>query len=69
MSWNGCPSYVCNIISSKLRERKKNTDGHCSDSEDNDTRKIWFPVPYVGPIEEKFAKNVFQNFKNVPRKN
>ena len=28
-----------------------------SDSEDDDTPKIWFRVPYVGPIGEKFAKN------------
>ena len=28
MSWNGYPSYVCNVILRKLRERKKNTNGH-----------------------------------------
>ena len=28
-----------------------------SDSEDDDTPKIWFWVPYVGPTGEKFAKN------------
>ena len=55
MSWNGYPSYVCNVILRKLRERKKNTNRHCSDSEDDDTPKIWFRVPYIGPIGEKFA--------------
>ena len=35
MSWNGYPSYVCNVILRKLRERKKNTNGHCSNSEDD----------------------------------
>ena len=65
MSWNGHPSYVCNAILRKLRERTKNTNGHCSDSEDDDTTKIWFRVPYIGPIGEKFDKNVFRNFENV----
>ena len=71
MSWNGYPSYVCNVILRKVKERKKNTNGHCSDSEDDDTLKIWFRVPYIGPIGEKFAKkeNEFRNFENVPRKN
>ena len=59
MSWNGYPSYVCNIILRKLRERKKNTNGHCSNSEDYDTPKIWFRVPYIGPIGEKFAKKMY----------
>ena len=54
MSWNGYPSDVRNVILRKLRERKKNTNRHCSDSEDDDTPKIWFRVPYIGPIGEKF---------------
>ena len=72
VSWNGYPSYVCNVILRKLRERKKNTNGHCSDSEDDDTPKIWFRVLYIGPLvllERDLSKNVFQNFKNVPRNN
>ena len=51
MSWNGYPSYVCNVILRKLRERKKNTNRHCSNSEDDDTPKIWFRVPYIGLID------------------
>ena len=45
MSWNGYPGYVCNVMLRKLRERKKITNGHCSDSENDDTPKIWFRVP------------------------
>ena len=59
MSWNGYPSYVCNVILRKLREQKKNTNRHCSNSEDDDTPKIWFRVPYIGPIGEKFAKKMY----------
>ena len=68
MSWNGYPSYVYNVILRKLRERKKNTNGHCSNSEDDDTPKIWFPVPYIGPIGEKFAKKCISKLRKCSQK-
>ena len=68
MTWNGYPSYVCNAIFRKLRERKKNAKGHCSDSEDNDTPKIWILVPYIGPIGEKFANNCISKLRKCSKK-
>ena len=53
----------------KLKEREKNAEGRCSDSEDADTPKNWFRVPHIGPIGGEFAKNAFRNFENVLRKN
>ena len=68
MSWNGYPGYVCNVILRKLKERKKNTNGHCSNSEDDDTPKIWFRVPYIGPIGEKFAKKCISKLRKCSKK-
>ena len=68
MSWNGYPSYVCKVILRTLRERKKNANGHCSDSEDDDTSKIWFRMPYIGPIGEKFAKKCISKLRNCFKK-
>ena len=69
LSWNGYPSYVCNVILRKLRETK-NTTGHCSDSEDDDTTKTCFRVPYIGFIGEKFAKKMyFETSKMFQEKN
>ena len=68
MSWNGYPSYVFNAILRKLRERKKNAKGHCSDSEDDDIPMIWFRVPYIGPIEKKFAKNCISELRKCSKK-
>ena len=56
MSWNGYPRYVRNNIISKLKERKKNLSKQDFSPETEDTSKIWFRVPYIGPIGEKFAK-------------
>ena len=52
----------------KLIERKINTNGHCSDSEDDDTPKIWFQVPYIGPIGEKFAKKCILKLRKCFKK-
>ena len=52
----------------KLRKRKKNTNGHCSDSEDDDPPKIWFQVPYIGPIGEKFAKKCILKLRKCFKK-
>ena len=68
MSWNGYPSYVCKVILRKLRERKKNTTGHCSDSEDDDTTKTCFRVPYIGPTGEKFAKKCISKLRKCSKK-
>ena len=68
MSWNGYPSYVCNVILRKLRERKKNTNGRCSNSEDDDTPKIWFRVAYIGQIGEKFAKKCISKLRKCSKK-
>ena len=65
---HGYPSYVCNVILRKLRERKKNTNGYCSDCEDDDTPKIWFPVPYIGPIGEKSAKKCSSKLRTCFKK-
>ena len=65
MSWNGYLSYVCNIILRKLRERKKNTNGQ---SGDDDTPKIWFRMPYIGPIGEKFAKKCISKLRKCSKK-
>ena len=40
-------------------ERIASNKQHCSDSEDDDTAKIWLRVPYVGPVGEKFVKKLF----------
>ena len=69
MPCNGYPSYVCNTILRKLKNERKMQKGHCSDSEDDDTLKICFPVPCIGPFGEKLPESVFRNFVNVPRKN
>ena len=69
MSWNGYPSYVCNVILIKLRERKKNANGHCSDYEDDDTPRIWrLRVPYIGPFGEKFAKKCISKLRKCCKK-
>ena len=68
MSWNSYPSYVCNVILRKLRERKKTANGHCSDSEDDDAPRIWFRMPYIGPIGEKFAKKCISKLRNCFKK-
>ena len=69
MSWNSYPTYVCNAIFRKLKKRKKNANGHLSDSEDGDTPKVWFPVPCIGPIGEKFAKSFISKLRKYSRKN
>ena len=66
MSWNGYPSYVYNIIMRKLRERKKNTNRYCSDSEDDDTPKIWFQM--LCPNGEKFAKKCISKLQKCSKK-
>ena len=50
------PRYVRNNIIRKLKERKKNLSKQDSSPETEDTPKIWFRVPYIGPTGEKFAK-------------
>ena len=52
----------------KAKRTKENTNGHCSDSEDDDTPKIWFRVPYIGPVGEKFAKKCISKLRKCSKK-
>ena len=69
MSWNGYPSYVCNVILRKLRERKKNISGHCLILKMMTLQTFHFKCLTLVLLERNLPKNVFQNFENVPRKN
>ena len=56
MSWNGYPIYVCNSVLIRLGEREKNSTERPSISEEEEIPKIWFKVPFIGPIGEEIAK-------------
>ena len=68
MSWNGYPRYVWNNIIKKLKERKKNLSKQDSSLETEDTPKIWFRVPYIGPIGEKLVKQCIAKVRRYCKK-
>ena len=65
MSWNGFPKYVGRSIIKKTLQKKK---GAVTDkSELDEIPKIWFRIPYIGPIGEQLAKRCISKLKRCSK--
>ena len=67
MSCKGFPKYVSRSIIKKTLQKKK---GAVTDkSELDEIPKIWFRIPYIGPIGEQLAKRCISKLKRCRKKN
>ena len=65
MSWNGFPKYVGRSIIKKTLQKKK---GAVTDkSELDEILKIWFKIPYIGPVGEQLAKRCISKLKRCSK--
>ena len=65
MSWNGFPKYVGRSIVKKTLQKKK---GAVTDkSELDEIPKIWFRIPYIGPVGEQLAKRCISKLKRCSK--